>query len=257
MKKLLSLLSFIICLGFFSVTFAQEVKEVVFIADPWPPYNIGKTQIEEGIALEICKELFSRLSIKFSTRLYPWKRVLFYLKEGEESMGKKVDFTFPIIKTKEREEYLVFSEAIISDRSVLLFNKKRKDGPIDWTGKIEDLKQYKFGVVYGYSYGKMFDNAFKNGILKTESNVTTEANFKKLLSKRIDIIKGSETVALYNINKIPGAKGKIISSKNAIEISYYRLGISRKSPLVSLLPNINKVIHEMINDKTINNIIGK
>jgi len=257
MKKLLSLLSFIICLGFFSVTFAQEVKEVVFIADPWPPYNIGKTQIEEGIALEICKELFSRLSIKFSTRLYPWKRVLFYLKEGEESMGKKVDFTFPIIKTKEREEYLVFSEAIISDRSVLLFNKKRKDGPIDWTGKIEDLKQYKFGVVYGYSYGKMFDNAFKNGILKTESNVTTEANFKKLLSKRIDIIKGSETVALYNINKIPGAKGEIISSNNAIEISYYRLGISRKSQLVSLLPNINRIIHEMINDKTINNIIGK
>jgi polar amino acid transport system substrate-binding protein len=257
MKKLLFLLSFVICLGFFSVTFAQEVKEVVFIADPWPPFNIGKTQIEEGIALEICKELFSRLSIRFSTRLYPWKRVLLYLKEGEGSMGKKVDFTFPIIKTTEREEYLVFSDAIISDRSVLLYNKKRKDGPIDWTGKIEDLKQYKFGIVYGYSYGKMFDNAFKNGILKTESNVTTEANFKKLLSQRIDIIKGSETVALYNINRIPGAKGKIISSKNAIEISYYRLGLSRKSPLVSLLPNINKVIHEMINDNTINNIIGK
>jgi polar amino acid transport system substrate-binding protein len=257
MKKLLSLLSFVIFIGFYSITFAQEVKEVVFIADPWPPYNIGKTQIEEGIALEICKELFSRLNISLSTRLYPWKRVLHYLKEGEESLGKRVDFTFPLLKTKEREEYLVFSDAIISDRSVLLYNKDRKEGPIDWTGKIEDLKQHKFGVVYGYSYGKMFDNAFKNGILKTENNVTTEANFKKLLYQRIDIIKGSETVALYNINRIPGAKGKIISSKNAIEISYYRLGISRKSPLVSLLPNINKVIHEMINDKTINNIIGK
>ena len=140
---------------------------------------------------------------------------------------------------------------------MLLYNKDGKKGPIDWTGKIEDLKQYKFGVVIGYSYGRMFDDAFKNGILKTHSNVTTEANFKKLLYQRIDIIKGSETVALYNINRISGAKGKIISSKNAIEISYYRLGISKKSPLVSLLPNINKVIQEMINDKTINNIIGK
>ena len=67
--------------------------------------------------------------------------------------------------------------------SLVFFHLKSK--PLKWK-TLADIKNKYIGLVLGYSYGKTFDDAVKNGELKVEYVAHDILNFKKLLAGRID-----------------------------------------------------------------------
>ncbi len=67
--------------------------------------------------------------------------------------------------------------------SLVFFHLKSK--PLKWK-TLADIKNKYIGLVLGYSYGKAFDDAVKNGELKVEYVAHDILNFKKLLAGRID-----------------------------------------------------------------------
>ena len=251
MKKSIILMMFIVMILCHPV-YSQEIRQVTFVSDPWPPFTIGKEggQAQGGISIELCRAIFSRLDSKFISQLFPWKRTLMYLKTGE------ADLTFPLVRNKERSTYLAFTDVVMNDKSRVWFLTERSGGPIEWK-TVADLKPYTIGIVSGYTHDEIFVQAIKKGILKTERCLSYEEGIKKLLHSRMDILLGSESVIYSFIKAHPEWKGKIKFTPNFSGQHAYRIGISKKSHLVALLPKINRLIREMKTDGTIDQILNQ
>ncbi len=232
--------------------YSQEIRQVTFVSDPWPPFTIGKEggHAQGGISIELCRAIFSRLDLKLTSKLLPWKRALMYLKTGE------ADLTFPLIRNKERSTYLAFTDVVMNDKSRVWFLTERSGGPIEWE-TVEDLKSYTIGIVSGYTHDEIFVQAIKKGILKTERCLSYKEGIKKLLHSRMDILLGSESVIYSLVKAHPEWKGKIKFTPKFSGQHAYRIGISKKSPLVALFPEINRLILEMKTDGTIDQILNQ
>lgn len=231
--------------------FGEQIRQMRFVSDPWPPFTIGKEggPAEGGIAIEFCRELFSRLDVKFSATLFPWKRTLSYLKTGE------ADLTFPLVQNEERSTYIAFTDVVMSEKSRVWFLAQREGGPIHWE-TVEDLKPFSIGVVSGYTHGEIFMQAIKEGTLKTERCLSYEQGIKKLLHGRMDMLLGNESVIYSLIKAHPEWQGKLQFTPKFSCQHAYRIGISKKSPLVGLIPEINRVILKMKTDGAIWRILG-
>lgn len=231
---------------------SREVRQLIFVSDPWPPFVLGKEggKAQGGISIELCQEIFSRLGIPFSSQLHPWKRALVYLKTGE------ADFTFPLIQNEERSVDIAFTDTVMTDKSRVWFLGARKGGPIEWE-TITDLKPYRIGIVSGYSHGELFNQAIKDGILKTEPCISYEQGIRKLLHSRMDLLLGNESVIYSLIRSHPEWKGKLKYASKISSQHFYRIGISKKSPAMVLIPEINRLIGEMKTDGTIDRILRK
>lgn len=251
MKKSIILMVFVV-MALCHPVHSQEIRQVTFVSDPWPPFTIGKEggQAEGGISIELCRAIFSRLDLKFTSQLFPWKRTLMYLKTGE------ADLTFPIIRNKERSPYLAFTDVVMNDKSRVWFLTERSGGPIEWE-TVQDLIPYTIGIVSGYTHDEIFVQAIKKGILKTERCLSYEEGIKKLLHSRMDILLGSESVIYSLIKSHPEWKGKIKFTPKFSGQHAYRIGISKKSPLVALISEINQLILEMKTDGTIDQILNR
>lgn len=230
----------------------NKISRVLFVSDPWPPYTLGEEAqaAEGGISIELCREIFSRLNIGFSSKLYPWNRVLLMLENG------KGDLTFPLIKTAEREEFLLFTDVVMEDRDVVWYLADRKTGPVEWETP-DDLTSYSIGIVDGYEYGEQIEAALKKRKFKVERARSYEQAIVKLIGERMDIFIGTESVILDLIKNNPEWKGKLAYTKKSSNTNIYRIGISKKSLLAGMVPEINEVIETMKQDGTIDRIIGK
>ena len=249
MKKSVPLVVFIVMILCHPLC-SQEIRQVVFVSDPWPPYTIGEQQepAQGGISIDLCKAIFSRLDLKFTSQLLPWKRALIHLQSGE------ADLTFPLVITKERNTYLAFTDIVMNDKSRAWYLAERMGGPIEWE-KIDELQPYTIGLVSNYIHDETFLEAIERGILKTEPCLSYEEGIKKLLYSRMDILLGNETVIYSLIKAHPEWKGKIKYSSTFVSQHSYRIGISKKSPLMAFLPEINRLIREMKTDGTIDHIL--
>ena len=230
---------------------SQQIREVTFVSDPWPPFTIGKEggPAQGGIGIEICREICSRLGLNFTSQLFPWKRAMLYLKNG------KADLTFPLIQNQERSAYIAFTDIVMNDKSRVWFLAQRNGGPIEWE-TVEDLKPYTIGIVSGYTHAEIFEQAIEKGILKTERCISYEHGIRKLIHSRMDILLGNESVIYSLIKSHPEWKGKLKFSPKFSSQHAYRIGVSRKSPLAGLIPEINRLIQEMKTDGTIDLILS-
>jgi len=169
----------------------REIRQVTFVSDPWPPFTIGKEggPAQGGMSIELCREIFHRLGLNFTSQLLPWKRTMAYLKTGE------ADLTFPLVQNQARSTYIAFTDIVMYDKSRVWFLAQRKGSPIAWE-TVEDLKPYTIGIVSGYTHGEIFEQAIEKGIFKTEPCNSYEEGIKKLLHSRMDILLGNESVNL-------------------------------------------------------------
>ena len=97
---------------------------------------------------------------------------------------------------------------------------------------------YEVITVSGYAHSKIFEQAIKNGTLKTQTCSNYEQGLRMLLHSRMDILLGNESVIYSLIKSHPEWKGKLDFTPNFSSQHAYRIGISKKSPLVELLPDI-------------------
>ncbi len=229
---------------------ADHIFEIV-THEHVPPHIYRENGISKGIDVDIVKELFERIKVKYEIKHYPWKRAVVNLETGVS------DMLFPAFKTEEREKFAYYPEYPIEIMKFSLF--VRKDSIFKYE-KAEDLKGKKIGLVRGYSAGPVFDEARRKNYFTVEETNSTEADIMKLMSGRIDCFVQQYTVARFLIKKA-GLSDKIVELKNPVDktIPTYII-VSRKREIENideLLKKINTALKEMWDDGTIENIIKK
>jgi len=227
-------------------SFAQE-RVVRVAGDPYPPWTEGEegSVSPGGIAVEIAEELFRRLHLDTRVVVYPFKRGLERIRYGEE------DVILMVSRSKEREEFMLFSHPIRHVKFVFYYTSDL--GQFEWADW-EDLQSYRIGSVTGYNLGEDWKQAVDKHNLKVEEVKTDVFNIDKLLLGRLDIVVTDHEVMQKIIEQNPEYQDKLRWHDKSVFESVNNLGISKKSFLAPLVPEINQVLQKMKDDGTFQRI---
>lgn len=242
------IISFVFIAGLGASAIAEE-RVVRVAGDPYPPWTEGAvgSKTKGGIAVEIVQQLFERLGMKTLTVVYPFERGMQRIKDGSE------DVILMVSKTQEREAFISFTPPIRSSRWVF-FHLKEKD--FEWT-QWEDLKTYRIGYVTGNNVGKEFPAAAEKYNYYIEEVKADVFNARKLLLERIDIALTDLEVMQRIIELNPELQHKLDWNDKPVFESFYHLGIAKKSFLAPMLPKINRLLEQMKEDGTFQEIFCK
>ena len=213
----------------------------------YPPYEFEKDGEINGIAVEIIREVFSRMNQPITISLHPWATGLRQIENGE------ADAIFTAFKTSEREKFADYSKEVLVTQSISLFAKRNSN--ITFDGDLKKMNQYAFGVVLEISYGSIFDVAVKNGtITKLVISDSGEMNMKKLLEGHFDILV-SNTFGALDILKKMDAQDYVKQLKPSIQSVPSYMAFSKKNNLISIRNRFDRILQEMIKDGSYNSIV--
>ena len=227
----------------------EAAERVIKISsDPWEPWVFGEEggSATGGWSIDITKALFQRLGIKTDIKVYPYERCIRQMKDGER------DMLLMAKKTKERQQYLLYTDTSVADPQLLYYATDRTSD-FQWTAWA-DLKKMTIGGVRGFNYGE-FHHAARMHDIKIELTESDLQNVKKLLAGRIDLVMLSRSTARHFISTYPEFRGKLQAASKPVANAEFYLALSKKGAATDLLPEINRVLLEMKNDRTLNKII--
>ena len=181
MRKQLAL--FALLLG--STTLSAQT--ITAAGDPWPPF-LDPDHPQQGVAIELVKAAFASQGDELKFTFVPWQRALDGVKEGE------YDVLVGAWKTQEREGFLKFSEAYLSNDVKFI---KKKGSDFEYTG-MDSLTGKTVGIVRGYGYGDTFEKATN---FKKEEAANLMPSILKVIGERIDLTLEDEVVAKSHISK--------------------------------------------------------
>jgi polar amino acid transport system substrate-binding protein len=212
----------------------------------WAPIMYQKNDLIVGAGPDITIKVFNDLGIKISS-LYKgsWDVV------QESAKSGKIDVLVAAYKTTGREEYMDYSIPYTVD-PVSLFVKNGKDFVFT---KKEDLIGKKGVATIGDSYGQEFDD-FLNENLDVKRVATPDEAFTLLIDGEADYF----IYALYSGENALIAKkltDQIVILPNYVSEENFYLTISKKSPLVKYLSQVNSLLEKYKADGTIGQIIEK
>jgi len=251
LREMLRSCVYLIGIWLLLLTQAMAQAPLNLVIFDYAPYNYEEGGDAEGFATDIVRETFRRMEIPVSITAVPWARGILKMKKGT------VDGIFTIYRKAEREKFADFSEEVLVVELVSLF--VLADSPITFDGDLVTLlKQYQFGTVRGYSYGKAFDEARKlEGIKKPTETATSEQNVLKLLKKRYSIMVNDKYVALdilRRLNKTERVK-ELIPSVQEVP-AYLAFSKASKYPnLREIRTNFDAALRQMKVDGTYDQII--
>ncbi len=243
LMSILSCLCLVVLFSSFAVAQGNVIKMAAF---NYPPFYYEDEGELYGIGVDLVREVFGRLDMQVEITLYPLSRALTYVKSGA------VDGIMILIKNPEREEYIDYTEPVLIVRGLLWSAANREEGAVSLES-LAGLKDYKVGVTRGYSYGHEFDELLKT--LNVDVANADLFSFRKLLTGRIDVFPANEIVAKGLFKQYPDLRGKFVHSEEAFVEWVLHMGISKQSHLVSMIPEINRVLSDMKKSGSINEAV--
>lgn len=172
------------------VSFPPKDKVFQILLFAWPPFYMENDQGQWiGAVPEIIKPILNKMGYQVEFIGMPFARAL------EEMKGCKYPALAACVTGGGREEYILFSEPVVSIYSTLW--KKKEDNRC-WK-EYDDLKGRNIGIS-PYHYGAGFLEAAEQGLFKTDL-VTAKAperiHFVKLLENKIDMFICELSVGNY------------------------------------------------------------
>lgn len=181
MRKMLAI--FALLLG--SATAAAQT--ITAAGDPWPPF-LDPDHPQQGVSVELVREALATQGHQLNFSFLPFQRALDGVKEAE------YDMVVSAWRTQEREKFLTFSEAYLSNDLKFI---KRKGDPFEYAG-LDSLSGKTVGTVRGYGYGDGFEKASN---FKRDEAAALMPSILKLIGGRIDLTLEDELVAKSLISK--------------------------------------------------------
>lgn len=243
-KGTILLLVILLLIGGFYFFNKKDGAAVVSGHPDWAPIMFKSGEIIDGAGPALVKKIFEELGVATSfTYSGTWDEVQAKAKSGE------VDVLAAAYKTTEREEYMDYSVAYTTD-PVAIFVKAGSKLTFE---KNEDLVGKKGVGTLGDSYGQAFDD-----FIKTDSTfvmaTSSDAAFELVRSGKADYFVNS----LYAGERQLKASGQTaefsILPKFVAEENFY-ITISKKSPLVKYMSEVNRLIEQYKTDGTIDTLI--
>jgi polar amino acid transport system substrate-binding protein len=141
----------------------------------WPPYISDKLPTK-GFLAELSQLIVSETNQHLDVVIMPWKRVMQGVESGD------LDGSVCMFKTEERKSRMYYIEPPLLIEQTVIFH--RSDF-IPQVTKLEDLNQYRMGILDGSSYHK--DEFIQQHPKLVDVN-SFESMFKMLDKGRIDLI---------------------------------------------------------------------
>lgn len=183
---------FLVIIVFVNMNFSKEMKTIIIAGDEediyTAPYKTSKGELK-GICYAIVEKVATELGIKIDYKLMPFDKLLIEAKAGN------VDAIMPVIRRKDRLEYLSYPENGIRVEENYLFTLKKYG--VSYSGDWADLRSYPIGVVKGYSYGSKFDAAVESKQIQTIEYPGNNAVLEQLKKGKIKIGTGNKDTTGY------------------------------------------------------------
>jgi len=215
MKKIVFFL--IITLFYSASCFAG--KRFTFVTVDFPPYY-GEKLPEQGWVSEVVRTALESQGYEVEIKFMPWVKAVEDTKQGY------YDALLGAYRTPERADLYYFSAPIAQARTGFF---KRKDVDISFK-ELDELDDYKIGVVKGYATSKAFD--FADNLNKIEVPNLNEGLIK-LLNQEIDLMADSRAVGKYHLKllekKKPGISQEIEFIKPVLAMNKLYVAISKKT----------------------------
>jgi len=233
-----------------SYVYSQNIDDIVFITENYPPYNFEKDGKLHGISVELLLLIFQKLNARQSRNdiaLKPWAR-------GYNALLKnKNTCLFSAVRTPERENLFKWVGPI-AETTISLIARKDKNIVIK---SEQDLLRYKIGAVID-DVGEQL--LVKAGIeLKNLDRIgginVIPRSIKKLNKGRFDAWAYVEDVALWGIQKNGFAA-------NDYEV-VYRLGKGElyyafhKSTADALIKDLQRALDDLKKEGELQTILNK
>ncbi len=204
----------------------------------YPPYQYLENDRSKGIAIEIVEEAFRRIDQPINIIFLPWARALHEMKQGQS------DGLFTVIKNPEREVFLDYTKEALMYQAVSLY--VTKDSPIRFSGDLQSMSNYRFGVVRKFNYGSVWRAALKNNTITNMSLAgTQEMNIKKLIAgNRFDIMISDRLPALFLLKKLE-VNGKVKELTPPVEEPPVYFAFSKKRKLTLIRDKFDLAIANM------------
>ena len=235
-----------------AVLFASQVfsEPLQLVTLQYPPYQYEEEGGElKGFVAAIVKEVFRRIEQPINIKVYPFARALNMIRDGD------ADAIFTAAKNPERETFADFPKEILIDQRMSLFVST--NSTLTFDGDFNKLRQYRFGVINGYRYGNIFDDAVKNGILPNiDQTNSAESNAKKLAAGRVDFWMSTREQALFTIKKL-GLSDAVKELKPEIQIMPIYLAFSKKRNLGTVRERFESELRKIKDDGTYERIISE
>ena len=180
MRRMRSLLTIVYCTIAIVILFQHTVKadNIYFVGGQFPILSEETEQGEfTGIGVDLARMICKKLGHTTTIKLLPWKRAQFMIRNGS------ADVLIAVYKRPKREEWLDFSDNYFFVDQTFLYAKPGTTIP--WNGNLSSIKNFKFGLIYGWSLEKIFESPAD--YLDVDYAPTVESCIKKLLHGRIDI----------------------------------------------------------------------
>ena len=195
-------LGLMIIVGFFGFILAAQAAnpKVRLVTTTWAPYVFNNSSYH-GYAYEIVTAAFAAAGYQVDIQFKPWKQALADVKTG------KADAIFPEYISPERQKNLEFSQPFSGGPIVLYKSRDTKfDVPVELIKSnqpalFNQMKDYKFGIVYGYSNTPAFDS--NNNLIKRYV-INDLENLKQLYRGKVDFIVIDKFTAEYLIHQTLG-----------------------------------------------------
>jgi len=196
---------------------------LVISASPWSPYT-DSTKLNDGIASSIVREAFDKVGIPIKIIFRPWGRAY------QDALRGNIDGSILWRKTDEREELFYFSDPVLVV-NIVFFH--RTDLDFNWNS-LNDLANYRIGVVHGFNYDEGFDSLIDLGELQVQEVTNQELNIKKIYYGRIDITPIVELSGHTTVQEIFAgdsiAMSSIIHQKRPLAQQELHLILSKSIP---------------------------
>ncbi|BAN49773.1 ABC transporter substrate-binding protein [Metapseudomonas resinovorans] len=200
----------------------------------YPPISWSDGTHVRGLAPRVVEAVFARLGLGLETVvLGNWKRCLMDAAQG------RVDVVLAY-RTPERENDLVFAEVPVLREEVAVFYNRRRPLQVE---RLEDLRRYRGGLLFGESYGEAFDREVaRAGNFEWVSD--SQQNFGKLVRGRIDFIPYERRTGRLYIEHLAGGSD-IAELPITLAVDHLRLAVSRRSPLAARMAEIDRELQRL------------
>lgn len=210
----------------------------------YPPISWSDGKQVRGVAPGVVKELFGQLGYEVEiVELDNWNRCVRDAAEG------RVDVVL-MYSTAEREQSMVFSTVPVLREEVAVFINRQHLVNIE---RLEDLANYRGGLLFGESYGVVFDR-FVAEHQNIEMVSDSSQNFGKLIRGRIDFIVSERRTGQMRVETLPGAQD-IVALPDSFGVDYLRVAVSRRSALAGRMPEIDAQLKRMVDSGEVDRLL--
>ncbi|WP_148301773.1 substrate-binding periplasmic protein [Sneathiella glossodoripedis] len=165
-------------------------QTVLFACNEFPPYKMENSESGlPGFDVEFLRESFKQVGITLQIQYMPWKRALDVARKG------KVDGVCSCSSTKERAEYMYFSEPL-GRASSGLFSLTSKN--FELVNDLDEIGSRSVGVIKGYNLIEKLEAAGVQNVFELSSE---RQGLKMLLKGRLDFYYSYEAPTRYYLSQ--------------------------------------------------------